>query len=75
MVRKQSYSYAYSFNGKDWQTLPITLDAAIISDDYVRKSSGRFFTGGMVGLAAVDCTGFNLPAEFDFFDYSEINDN
>ena len=34
-VRKQSYSYEYSFDGKNYTEIPGTLDAAVLSDDYV----------------------------------------
>ncbi|MBB1123971.1 glycoside hydrolase family 43 protein [Limosilactobacillus albertensis] len=74
-IRKDYYYYMYSFDGKDWNRISIDLDAAILSDDYVMQTSGGFFTGAMVGLASVDCTGFELPAEFDYFDYKELDEN
>lgn len=72
VVRKQTYHYDYSFDGQTWQTIPIELDAAILSDDYVMQTYGGFFTGAFVGLAAVDYAGYETPAEFTHFDYSEI---
>ena len=53
-VRKQSYSYEYSFDGKNYTEIPGTLDAAVLSDDYVLQSYGGFFTGAFVGMACVD---------------------
>jgi len=50
------------------------LDAAVLSDDYVVQSYGGFFTGAYVGLAAVDYSGYDTTAEFDYFDYKELGD-
>jgi xylan 1,4-beta-xylosidase len=73
-VRKESYTYQYSFDGQDWETVPVELDAAILSDDYVLQTSGGFFTGAFVGLAAVDYAGYEAVATFDHFDYQELPD-
>lgn len=74
-VHKQSYTYEYSFNGNEWKEIPVTLDAAVLSDDYVLQTYGGFFTGAFVGLAAVDYAGYGETATFDYFDYKEIGDN
>lgn len=73
-VRKESYTYQYSFDGQNWETVPVELDAAILSDDYVLQTSGGFFTGAFVGLAAVDYAGYEAVATFDHFDYQELPD-
>ncbi|WP_424765356.1 glycoside hydrolase family 43 protein [Necropsobacter rosorum] len=67
-------TYEYSFDGKQWQEIPVKLDAAILSDDYVLRSYGGFFTGAFVGLAAVDYSGYESTAEFSYFDYKELGD-
>ena len=69
IVRKTTYSYAYSFDGKEWTELPICLDAKVLSDDYVNQSYGGFFTGAFVGMVNMDCSGYDLPATFDYFRY------
>lgn len=71
---KQTYTYEYSFDGNNWQTIPVTLNAAVLSDDYVLQTSGGFFTGAFVGLAAVDYSGYETEAQFDFFEYKEYGD-
>lgn len=73
-ARKQTYTYEYSFDGNNWQTIPVTLNAAVFSDDYVLQTSGGFFTGAFVGLAAVDYSGYETEAQFDFFEYKEYGD-
>ncbi len=72
-VRKQSYTYAYSFDGKVWHDIDVELDAAVLSDDYVLQTYGGFFTGAFVGLAAVDYSGYEAAATFDYFDYQELD--
>lgn len=52
----------------------MTLNAAVLSDDYVLQTSGGFFTGAFVGLAAVDYSGYETEAQFDFFEYKEYGD-
>ena len=74
-VRKQTYSYEYSFDGVDFIEIPVVLDAAVLSDDYVLQSYGGFFTGAFVGLAAVDYSGYGASAEFYHFDYQEFGDS
>ncbi len=73
-VRKESYTYEYSFDGENFIEIPVILDAAILSDDYVLQSYGGFFTGAFVGLAVVDYSGYEKAAEFDYFDYKELGD-
>ena len=74
-VRKETYSYEYSFDGVAFTEIPVRLDAAILSDDYVLQSYGGFFTGTFVGLAAVDYSGYGASAEFYHFDYQELGDS
>ena len=50
------------------------LDAAVLSDDYIVREYGGFFTGAYVGLAAVDYSGYGSTAEFEYFDYKELGD-
>ncbi|KSV56329.1 beta-xylosidase [Pediococcus acidilactici] len=70
-VEKQTYYYEYSFDGQEWHRIPVELDAAVLSDDYVLQTYGGFFTGAFVGLAAVDYSGYEVPAQFEYFDYQE----
>jgi len=73
-VRKETYTYEYSLDGTRFTEIPVTLDAAILSDDYVLQSYGGFFTGAFVGLAVVDYSGYAAKAEFYHFDYHELGD-
>lgn len=71
-VRTSTYTYEYSFDGETWQELPVTLDAAVLSDDHVMQRYRGFFTGAFTGMACVDMTRFGKEAVFDFFDYREL---
>lgn len=70
-VEKQTYYYEYSFDGQEWHRIPVELHAAVLSDDYVLQTYGGFFTGAFVGLTAVDYSGYEVPAQFGYFDYQE----
>lgn len=61
------YRYSYSFDGKDWTTLPVTLDSSKLSDDYIQ--GGGFFTGAFVGMQCQDTSGRRQHADFDYFSY------
>jgi xylan 1,4-beta-xylosidase len=71
-VRTSTYTYEYSFDGATWHGTGVALDARLLSDDYVLRTSGGFFTGAFVGLAAVDYSGYGEVATFDHFDYREL---
>ena len=73
-VRKETYTYEYSFDGVTFTEIPVTFDSAILSDDYVLQSYGGFFTGAFVGLAVVDYSGYDARAEFYHFSYQEHGD-
>lgn len=72
-VRCHCYEYDYSFDGASWKTLPVTLDAKLLTDEYAPTGSCGFFTGAFVGMAAVDYSGYEEPAVFDHFDYRELD--
>lgn len=70
-VNKKDYQYAYSFNGKDWQEIPIKFDSYKLSDEYIRQAG--FFTGAFVGMSCIDSSGMRKPADFDYFKYEELD--
>ncbi len=67
-----NYDHLQFFYGKtdgDWTKIGPILDASILSDEHI---AGWAFTGAFVGLACQDLTGSGLPADFEFFDYVEM---
>lgn len=65
----------YALLEEQWQDVGEALDGSILSDDYVRDGSSRYrpaFTGMFVGLCCQDLSGGGKYADFDWFDYREI---
>lgn len=69
-TRDSRLSFAWSYDGIDWQVIPVTLDAALLSDE-AGKGEGANFTGTFVGMCCQDLTGRRLPADFSSFTYCE----
>ena len=56
-----------------WHQIPVTLDAAVLSDDHVaRNVMVDSSLARSSGLAAVDLSGYGKEATFDHFDYKEL---
>ena len=68
-MQREAMQFAYSFDGETWMPVGPELDATILSDDYHKLG----FTGAFVGLSAQDLTGRNHPADFDYFEYRELD--
>ena len=73
-VRGISYQYLYSFDGKKWYETPCRFDSARLSDEYIKAYYDAAFTGAFVGMFNVDGLGTKIPADFDYFKYSEQNE-
>lgn len=63
-TKGKNISFAYSFDEKDWNVLPITATTDILCDEYCLG-----FTGAHFGLYCHDMTGQRLHADFDYFSY------
>lgn len=68
-VSTLTYSFSYSFDGENWNEIPLEFESWKLSDDYVDQ--GGFFTGAFIGMHCVDLTGENKVADFDYFKYEE----
>lgn len=72
---RSDIQFYYRTNGDTWQPIGPVLDGSILSDDYVRDEQNRYrpaFTGAFVGLCCQDLSGGQMPADFDWFQYKEI---
>lgn len=67
-VEVNDYYYSYSLDGETFHRIGPTFKSYKLSDDYIR--GGGFFTGAFVGMCAQDNSGERLPADFDYFRYS-----
>lgn len=62
--------FAYRVEGEQWQTLPLELDASILSDEATTGFTPNF-TGAFAGMCCQDLSGTRKPADFDYFEYVE----
>jgi xylan 1,4-beta-xylosidase len=69
-VDEERLLFGYRVAGGDWQWLPETLDASILSDEASAPGLPNF-TGAFVGMACQDLAGTACPADFDWFEYRE----
>ena len=68
--------FYYAIEENRWQPIGPVLDGTILSDDYVENSHQRYrpcFTGAFVGLCCQDLSGRNLHADFEWFEYRELD--
>lgn len=66
-VKTAVYQYFYSFDGENWNEIPVVFESYKLSDDYIQ--GGGFFTGAFVGMQCQDTSGQSAPADFDYFIY------
>ena len=70
----ESLQFYYSLDERHYSPIGDTLDASILSDDYVREGSERYrpaFTGCFVGMCCQDLASHTQSADFDWFEYKE----
>ncbi|HAS42776.1 MAG TPA: glycoside hydrolase 43 family protein [Microscillaceae bacterium] len=75
VIRQADLQFYYAVEEGNWIKIGGTLDASILSDDYIQYHDGRYrpaFTGAFVGICCQDLTGNKKHADFDWFDYQEI---
>ncbi len=74
VLRMETLHFYFSVDQEVWQPIGDTLDASILSDDYV--ANGHIyrpaFTGCMIGIACQDLTGRGLEADFKWYHYQEL---
>ena len=62
--------FFYSIDGVNWTLVGHQLDYSILSDE--NSVNGIAFTGAFIGLCCQDLSGMRKHADFDFFEYVEI---
>ena len=60
--------FAWSLDGKDWQSIPAALDQGLLSDE-AGMDGAEQFTGAFIGMSAHDLTGSRKPADFRWYEY------
>ena len=71
-VDREKAWFSYSLDGAHYDRLGPVLDATILSDDYFQEKGHCMFTGAFIGIACQDLAGDGCHADFDFFDYREL---
>ncbi len=72
---KKALNFFYSLDEQNWNPIGPSLDGSILSDDYIQDAQNRYrpaFTGSFVGMCCQDLSGQNLHADFDWFEYKEL---
>ena len=64
--------FSWSLDGKSWHPCGDELDYSLISDEAGRGYT-KSFTGAFVGMACHDISGRRQPADFEFFEYLELD--
>ena len=75
IVEEDRLQFYYGTDDKIWIKIGPVLDASILSDDYVREDQ-RYrpaFTGAFVGICCQDLTGEAVAADFEWFEYRELD--
>ncbi|HKB91933.1 MAG TPA: family 43 glycosylhydrolase, partial [Opitutaceae bacterium] len=69
-VDRMRLHFGFRLDGQDWRWLPQQFDASILSDEATTPGAPNF-TGAFVGMSCQDLAGTSLPADFDYFEYTE----
>ncbi len=70
VIEDERIRFYYSIDGTHWSAVGWEQDASILSDEHVVPCG---FTGNFVGIACQDLTGRRQPADFDWFEYCELD--
>jgi xylan 1,4-beta-xylosidase len=69
VVRYDQLQFYYSIDGEEWSKVGPIQDASTLSDEYSQISN---YTGAFVGLCCQDLAGGGAFADFDYFEYIEL---
>ncbi len=71
-LNRQWYQFKVSLDGEHWENFSRPLNSTHLSDEGI--DDAYRFTGSMLGLFAADVSGQKLHADFDYFDYEELEE-
>ncbi len=66
---RETFQFYYSRDGATWQPIGPAFESWRLSDDYCQ---GLAFTGTFIGMCVQDLAGTRLHADFDSFEYREL---
>ncbi len=67
-VTEGKLQFYWAINQKDWQSIPLTLDYSVLSDE-AGSNQGANFTGAFVGMCCQDVSNSRAFSDFGFFEY------
>ena len=67
---KHTFQFSYSSDGNNWLEIGPAFESYKLSDDYC---NGLAFTGTFIALCVQDLAGTKKHADFDFFEYQELD--
>lgn len=70
VVNQEKGQFYYSTDEIHWQQIGAELDMSKLSDDFI---AGKAFTGTFIGLCCQDLSGDGKYADFDYFEYQELD--
>lgn len=70
IIDHERIRFFYSKDGKDWTAVGWEQDASILTDEHAVPCG---FTGNFVGMACQDISGTRMHADFDWFEYRELD--
>ena len=68
-VNYETVRFFYSLDGETFIPYGESCDALRISDEHIETSA---FTGAFIGMCAQDMSGFSKYADFEYFEYKEL---
>lgn len=71
---RETARFSWSLDGTTFTDIGDPLDATILSDDYFESMGHGMFTGAFFGICCQDLSGQKCFADFDYFDYKELDD-
>lgn len=73
VTERDKASFWYSTDGRKYEQAGTDLDAAVLSDEYYAGIGENRFTGAFIGICCQDISGRNGYADFDYFEYKELD--
>lgn len=70
VIRLDTLRFAWRSPGSEWNWLPQSFDASILSDEATGPGLPNF-TGAFVGMACQDLSGSARAADFAWFEYRD----
>ena len=65
-------TFFFSIDGRNWNPIGTRFNSSNLSDEHYEKIGHIHFTGTFVGMCCQDLSGTRKEADFDWFEYAEL---